>query len=95
MPELFDINAAATLGILAVVLTGNCAVGGAQPLPIPITVAAYDGHNEDYRVGPVDQRTNYIGRNRERGAKGQFRSDGSINMQQKYISESGIWLRST
>ena len=91
MPELFDINAAATLGILAVVLTGNCAVGGAQPLPSPLTVAAYDGHNEDYRVGPVDQRTIYVRRNVERGAKGQ----APITAQLKYRSEPGIWLQST
>jgi|GEM_PF-3822412 len=91
MPELFDINAAATLGILPVVLTGNCAVGGAQPSPSPITVAAYDGHNEDYRVGPVDQRTIYGGRDVERGAKGQ----APITAQLKYCSEPGIWLQST
>lgn len=95
MPKSFDIKAVVTLGVLTVILTGNGAVGGAPSSPGPVTIAAYDGPHNDYRAGPVDQRSNYIGRNRERGAKGQFRSDGSFNMQQEYISESGIWLRST
>lgn len=95
MPKSFDIKAVVTLGVLTVILTGNGAVGGAPLSPGPVTIAAYDGLHKDYRGGLVDQRTNYIGRNRNRGAKGQFRSDGSINMQQEYISESGIWLRST
>lgn len=91
MPELVEFNVAVTLGILAVVLTGNCAVGGAQPSPSPLSVAAYDGHNEDYRVGPVDQRNIYVRRNFERGAKGQ----APITAQLKYRSEPGIWLQST
>ena len=95
MPKSFDFNAVVTLGALTVILTGNGAVGGAQSSPGPVTIAAYDGHHKDYRAGLVDPRTNYISRNRERGAKRQFRSEGSINMQQEYISESGIWLRST
>jgi hypothetical protein len=95
MPKSFDIKAVVTLGVLTAILTGNGAVGGAQSSPGPVTIAAYNGLHKDYRAGLVHQRTNYIGRNRERGAKGQFRSDGSINMQQEYISGSGIWLRST
>ncbi len=95
MPKSFDIKAVVTLGVPTAILTGNGAVGGAQSSPGPVTIAAYNGLHKDYRAGLVHQRTNYIGRNRERGAKGQFRSDGSINMQQEYISGSGIWLRST